>query len=242
MDSLKDNQNSQESLISILPDKRFTHISFQFPKLQKVDVNGTRHYLTPEGKKYPSVTSVTSIHNEKNIIEWRARVGSQEANRISRYSSGRGTKIHKWVESILLNDGFTYDPENIADSAFAQDFRNFVPLLNKIDNIFALETPVFSHELETAGTVDCIAQYENKMSVIDFKTATRPKKKEHIFNYFMQLAAYAHCYKERTGQEIVKGVLLFLVDGGETQVFIDKPQNYLEMFRHYRREWQKRNS
>lgn len=242
MDYPSDSTNSIESLKYIQPSKRYTHFSYEFPKLQKVNINGTRFYATPDGKKYPSITSITKIHNEASIIEWRKRMGNEKANAVSKYSTSRGNLVHKWVEELLLNNSFGYNPENLSESSFAQDFQNFIPLLNDIDNIMALETPVFSHELEVAGTVDCIAEYKNRMSVIDFKTSTRLKKKEYIMNYFMQLAAYAHCFKERTGKEITRGVLLILVDGGETQVFIEKPQNYIEMFRHYRREWQKRNT
>ena len=105
----------------------------------------------------------------------------------------------------------------------------------------ALETPMYSHELQCAGTVDCIATFKNKVSLIDFKTASKPKEKKWIQNYFMQASAYAHMFKELMGKPIQQTVLLFLVDGGETQIFTENPVNHLEMFRFYREQYRKEN-
>ena len=180
MDLLNEQLNTKESLKFIQPSKRFTHLSVEFPKLERIDSSGSRVYKTPSGNLYPSVTSITSLQNRSSIVEWRTRVGNAAANKISRQASGRGTLIHKWSEKYLLNDGFEYDTEDLVETTLSQDFTNFMPVLNEIDNIMALETPMFSHELQCAGTVDCIATFQNKVSLIDFKTASRPKEKKWI--------------------------------------------------------------
>lgn len=241
MDLLKEQLNTQESLKYIQPNKRFTHLSLEFPKLERIDSNGSRVYKTPTGQLYPSVTNITSLQNRANIIEWRTRVGNVEANKISRKASGRGTKIHKWTERYLLNDGFEYNADDINELTLKEDFTLFIPVLNEIDNIMALETPMFSHELQCAGTVDCIATFKGKVSLIDFKTANQPKEKKWIQNYFMQASAYAHMFKELMGKPIQQTVLLILVDGGETQIFTENPINHLEMFRFYREQYRKEN-
>jgi len=241
MDLLKEQLNTKESLKYIQPSKRFTHLSIEFPKLERIDSAGSRVYKTPTGNLYPSVTSITSLQNRSSIIEWRTRVGNTEANRISKQASSRGTLIHKWSEKYLLNDGFEYDTEDLVETTLSQDFTNFMPVLNEIDNIMALETPLYSHELQCAGTVDCIATFKNKVSLIDFKTASRPKEKKWIQNYSMQASAYAHMFKELKGQPIQQTVLLFLVDGGETQIFTENPNSHLEMFRFYREQYRKEN-
>lgn len=241
MDLLNEQLNTKESLKFIQPSKRFTHLSVEFPKLERIDSSGNRVYKTPTGHLYPSVTSITSLQNRTSIIEWRTRVGNTEANKITRKASGRGTLIHKWSEKYLLNDGFEYNTEDLVESSLSQDFTNFIPLLNEIDNIIALETPMFSHELQSAGTVDCIATFKNKVSLIDFKTASKPKEKKWIQSYFMQASAYAHMFKELMGKPIQQTVLLFLIDGGETQIFTENPVNHLEMFRFYREQYRKEN-
>ena len=115
MDLLKEQLNTQESLKYIQPNKRFTHLSLEFPKLERIDSSGSRVYKTPSGQLYPSVTSITSLQNRASIVEWRTRVGSTEANKISRKASGRGTLIHKWAEKYLLNDGFEYNTEDLVE-------------------------------------------------------------------------------------------------------------------------------
>jgi len=242
MDLLNEQLNIKESLKYIPPKKRFTFLSFQFPKLTRIDKSenqSIRLYETPDGNRYPSVTTITGQHGKQSIIEWRKRVGNAEANKIQSHTSGRGTLIHGWCETYLKNDGFTYDLNNLKHCEFAEDMQNFLPYLEKIDNIIALETPMFSHELQCAGSVDCIGTYDNKMSVIDFKTASRPKQKDYIQNYFMQTAAYAHMFFEITKQKIRQTKLLILVDGGEVQEFTENPEAHLEMFRFYREKYRK---
>ncbi len=172
----------------------FNHIHHDFPKLLQENVDGTRCYVTPTGEKYPSVTTVLSDYGKKELMEWRARVGEAKANEISRKATTRGTGVHKALELYLKN-------EDISSLEMLPNVKSlFVRMKQEIDakvnNIHCLEDRLFSHELGLAGTVDCIAEHNGVLSVIDFKTSVRLKKKENIGNYVMQAAAYRTMFKE----------------------------------------------
>lgn len=188
----------------------FNHINHNFPKLLQENVDGSRHYVTPTGEKYPSVTTVLADYNKKEIQEWRARVGEEKANEISRKATTRGTSVHKALETYLNN-------EDISSLEMLPNVKSlFVRMKTEIDakinNIHCLEEKLFSHELKLAGTVDCIAEHNGILSVIDFKTSVRLKKKEQIGNYFMQAAAYRQMFKEMTGLDPKQVIILIGVD------------------------------
>lgn len=188
----------------------FTHIRHDFPKLLQENVDGSRCYVTPTGEKYPSVTTVLSDYGKEAIMEWRKRVGEEHANKVSRAATTRGTSVHKVLEAYLKNEdisGFEMMPN--VKSLF---FRMKQELDGKVNNIHCLEDKLFSHELKLAGTVDCVAEHNGILSVIDFKTSVRLKKKENIGNYFMQGAAYATMFTEMTGLPISQVVILIGVD------------------------------
>jgi genome maintenance exonuclease 1 len=188
----------------------FNHINHNFPKLLQENVDGSRHYVTPTGEKYPSVTTVLADYNKKEIQEWRTRVGEEKANEISRKATTRGTSVHKALETYLNN-------EDISSLEMLPNVKSlFVRMKTEIDakinNIHCLEEKLFSHELKLAGTVDCIAEHNGILSVIDFKTSVRLKKKENIGNYFMQAAAYRQMFKEMTGLDPKQVIILIGVD------------------------------
>lgn len=188
----------------------FNHISHNFPKLLTEEVDGKRLYLAPNGEHYPSVTTVLSDYNKKEIQEWRARVGEEQANKISRQATTRGTSVHKVIEKYLKNEDISkYEMLPNVKSLF---FRMKEELDKKVNNIHCLEDKLYSHTLKLAGTVDCISEYNGELSVIDFKTSVRLKKKENIGNYFMQGAAYSTMFTEMTGLPINKIVILIGVD------------------------------
>ena len=188
----------------------FNHISHNFPKLLTEDVDGKRMYRAPNGEHYPSVTTVLSDYNKKEIQEWRARVGEEQANKISRQATTRGTSVHKVIEKYLKNEDISkYEMLPNVKSLF---FRMKEELDKKVNNIHCLEDKLYSHTLKLAGTVDCISEYNGELSVIDFKTSVRLKKKENIGNYFMQGAAYSTMFTEMTGLPINKIVILIGVD------------------------------
>ena len=184
-----------------------------------------RMYETPDGSSYPSVTTVMSYMTQDSIKAWRARVGEEEANKISNQAATRGTKIHDLCEQILLNEEVSYDKLSLLDKEM---FFKFKPLLDRINNIHALETALYSHHLRLAGRVDCIAEFDGKLCVIDFKTSRKPKRKSWIDNYFMQCTAYAIMFEEMTKIPIPTIALLICVEGDDPQVFIEKRDNYAE--------------
>ena len=207
-------------------------IRHDFPKLLRTtSSDGTRVYETPSGRAYPSVTTVTGLHSAKGIMEWRKRVGEAEANRISGRASARGTRIHNYCESYLL--GESTEP----DMFDAEMFNSIKPLLDQIDNIHALEDPLYSDHLQVAGTVDCIAEFQGKLSVIDFKTSSKPKDRDDIHNYFMQTSAYAVAFEERTGIPIGRLVIIMAVDNDDPRWFIEKRDNWIGGFRKLRLDY-----
>jgi genome maintenance exonuclease 1 len=212
---------------------KFNHVPCAIDyDLETETVNGKRFYKTPDGQLYPSVTTITSHHTKADIIAWRKRVGEEEANRISTKASSRGTRVHKICEDYL-NNSEKYAEKAIPDSFVM--FKSLQPLMDEhINNIHAIEIPLYSHHLRVAGRVDCIAEYDNKLSIIDFKTSSKQKKEANIKNYFMQCSAYAVMYEERTGIPVTQLVIMIAVDSDHPQVFIKKRDDYIKDFISYR--------
>ena len=188
----------------------FNHISHQFPKLLQENLDGTRVYVTPSGDRYPSVTTVLSDYGKEAILEWRKKVGEEKANEISRKATTRGTSVHKALELYLKNEDVS--SLEMLPNVKSLFVRMKQELDGKVNNIHCLEDKLFSHKLKLAGTVDCIAEHNGILSVIDFKTSIRLKKKENIENYFMQGAAYASMFTEMTSIPITQVVILIGVD------------------------------
>ena len=188
----------------------FNHIHHDFPKLLQENVDGSRCYVTPTGEKYPSVTTVLADYKKQELMEWRARVGEAKANEISRKATTRGTSVHKALEMYLKNEAVPI--REMLPNVKSLFFRMMKEIEQKVNNIHCLEDKLFSHELKLAGTVDCIAEHNGILSVIDFKTSIRLKKKEQIGNYFMQAAAYRTMFHEMTGLLAKQVVILIGVD------------------------------
>jgi len=197
----------------------------------KTAPDGSRKYFTESGAAYPSVTTVLGYQTRDSIMQWRKRVGEEEANKISRQASTRGTKIHLLCENYIDNEEVDISKLSMLDLAM---WNSFKPVLSRIDNIHAQEIALYSDHLRLAGRVDCIAEFDGKLSIIDFKTSRKPKKKEWIDNYFAQAAAYSIMYEERTGTPINRSVILIAVEDEEPQVFIDKRDNYVHHLLHAR--------
>lgn len=183
-----------------------------------------RLYETPDGKKYPSITTVLSILSQDAIQAWRRRVGEAEANKISTRASRRGTSVHEIIEKYINND------ENFKDGYTPDIISSFLALKHILDGrigkVFAQEAPLYSNHLRVAGRVDCVAEFDGKLSIIDFKTSRKLKKKSYIENYFMQESAYAIMWEERTGTPITQLVTIISVDDEEPQVFIEHRDNW----------------
>jgi genome maintenance exonuclease 1 len=212
----------------------FNHIHLELPKLKRVtSEDGTRVYETPTGKKYPSVTTVTGLLKKRAILEWRKKVGEEEANRISSTAARRGTRLHTLCEKHLLN-------ENVPVNMFDQEMWNSVkPHLSDINNIYALESSLYSNHLEVAGTVDCIAEYKGKLSVIDFKTSRRVKTRDDIHDYFIQCSAYAVAFEEMTGNPVSRLVVIMGVDNEQPLIFQERRDDWVSEFKKLRAEYKR---
>jgi genome maintenance exonuclease 1 len=200
-------------------------VDLGYSDLDNVTAEKGRHYVDPEGNKYPSITTVLSILSAEAIQKWRARVGEEEANRISRQASTRGTKIHTIIEKYVENDPDYLKgemPHNI------QTFKDIQPVIDaNLTKVYQQEAPLYSKHLGVAGRVDLVGQWNGKDSIIDWKTSRKEKKKEWISNYFMQAAAYAIMWEERTGKPIKQLVICIAGDMG-AQVFIEDRDNWTE--------------
>jgi hypothetical protein len=202
-------------------------------ELESVTTESGRTYKTPSGNIYPSITTVLSSYNKKALFEWRQRVGEEEANRVSRKASNRGTKLHNTVEKYLLNEMSPLQMHTIMPDT-KELFLKLKPLLDSnVNNIYGIEQPLFSDKLRLAGRCDCIGEWNGKVSIIDWKTANYTKEKGQIANYFMQATAYAEMFGERTGIEINQIVIAIAVENESPQVFIEDKKDYLAELNKY---------
>ena len=214
---------------------KFNHLNL--PTLADIPtetVEGSRRYVV-NGKLLPSVTTVTSYQNRKSIAEWRERVGEEVANKISQFASTNGTKFHKLVEDYINNNDVEYDAEKY--EVALKLFNQFQPLLDDVDNIHYLESALYSEQLGIAGRVDCIAEYNGKLSIIDFKSSSKPKYESQIQNYFVQETGYAMMYEEMSGKKVEQIVTLISCHSGETQVFVKNPADYVDTLKQYIQEY-----
>lgn len=221
-------------------NKLYTHINEDYdtilPELATEQNDNLRLYVTPDGKKYPSVTTVLGWHTRKGIMEWRKRVGDEAANKISRQASSRGTRFHYQCEDYLNNE----EPK-IEGPGEMSMFSSIKPFLHRIDNIHFQEKTMYSKFLQTAGRVDCIAEFDGRLSVIDFKTSSKPKSAEWITNYFCQGSAYAVMYEERTGIPIDTVTILMAVEGNDAQLFQVKRDDFIEKYLDIRKRYKDAN-
>jgi genome maintenance exonuclease 1 len=233
---------SNPGLTTSIPAK-FTHLGFgrgqTRPILEQITAaDGRRVYNTPTGRKYPSVTTVLAEKNKQVILDWRKRIGAEQANTISRVAAGRGTGMHKAAERYLDNMP-PFDTSKTINPLHFEMFRKLMPLLDRINNIHCQETALYSHHLRLAGTVDCIGDFDGKLSVIDFKSSTKPKKAEWISSYFMQASAYAIMYEELTSIPIVNLAVLVAVEDDEPQLFIEHRDRWTQELIQWRDNYEK---
>ena len=198
------------------------------------NVGGKRVYEVGD-QRYPSISTICSFRNRKSIAEWRARVGAEEANKISKRSTTAGTTVHSMIEDYLNNelDIGKYADKHLAKILFTQAKQ----MLARINNIHFQEAPLYSHEFAIAGRVDCIAEFDGKLSIIDFKTSSKEKKEEWDEGYFVQETGYAKMYEERSGIKVEQIVTLITCQTGDTQVFIKNPDDYVPLLKDYIAEY-----
>jgi len=183
-------------------------------------VNGFRFYEI-DGKAYPSITTVLSIRSKEGLQKWRDSIGEKVANWEMNRAARRGKATHTLVEQYIKNE-----TPSIRDVLPLGLFRLLKPYIDQIDNIHCLETIMYSKKLTIAGQVDCIAEYNGKLSVIDFKTANKERKEDWIENYFLQTTAYAIMYEEIFGKPIEQIVILLAAEDGTVQSYTRDKKEY----------------
>jgi len=220
----------------------FKHLNLHnFPDLKaKTTEQGRRYFV--EGNAYPSVTTVIGEKKKKSIIEWRRKVGEDEANKISKRATTRGNKCHKLAEDYLSNKPLDRYKDDVLSLGLFHQIR---PYIDRINNIHALEESLYSHTLRLAGRVDCIAEYDEELAIIDFKTSTKFKREEWIQDYFSQETAYAIMFQELTGLKVKQLVTIIAVETGTPQVFVKKDiltyvpklKEYIDYYRSIHGDW-----
>ena len=218
----------------------FNHVQISLPEVTTETINRKRFYVTPEGNKYPSITTVLSTRKKEGLFEWRKRVGNDVANYVARTSASRGTKVHHMCEDYLNNE---FDEEK-----HKKDFLPFClfnqlkdQALCNLNNIYAQEAGLYSDKYKVAGRVDCVAEYKDTLSIIDFKTSTRERSDDWNENYYIQGSAYAEMFEERTKIKIDQVVILVVTEDGTVQEFVKSKQDYLPMLEASINEWSKSN-
>ena len=228
-------------MAAIPQPKLFTHLSnkFIFEELEQINSDTGRTYKTPSGVIYPSITTVVGDESKESILAWRKRVGDEEANRISKKATSRGTRIHSMCESYVDNIPLIKKEYSYQD---LEMFNQIKKVLDEhVDNVHMQEERLYSDYLELAGTVDLIAEYDGKLSVIDFKTSTKLKEVDYIKGYLMQASAYAIMYEERTGTPINQTVIIIGVDDEmHPQVFIQKRDDYIPQLLETRKRYKEK--
>lgn len=211
---------------------RFNHLNNVLPQLERETIDGVRYYSVPDEDqllKLVSITSITSHFNKEIFVKWRKKVGIEEADKITKAATSRGTDMHTLVENYLYNRDLP-PVQPISDFLF----KIAKTELNKINNIYCLEGALYSKQLGVAGTTDCIAEFDEELAVIDFKTSKKPKPREWIENYFVQAMFYGMALYEMTGIRIKKLVIIMACENGECVVYEERDlKKYMKLVVEY---------
>jgi genome maintenance exonuclease 1 len=221
--------------------KVFNHI--KLPELdfdlEAKTTDSGRKYFTPEGNSYPSITTVLSAFTDKKfLVEWRKRIGEEEANKITKKSSTRGTKLHSICEKYLLNE-----MNEMKIKTLMPDIKDFFlqlkPYIDEnVDNVYGTEQALYSDVLKIAGRTDCIAEWNGKISIIDYKNSIRMKEEKNIQNYFIQCTAYAQMFKFLTKKPIEQIVVAIANEEGKPQIFVRETTKYLHILNKMTEDYQ----
>jgi ATP-dependent exoDNAse (exonuclease V) beta subunit len=209
---------------------QFNHI--KLPELQfdlEAETTETgRTYKTPSGNSYSSITTILSQTSDKTFLnEWRKKVGEATANKITKKSADRGTKLHAVCEKYLLNELTDFRIRTMMPD-IKDFFLQLKPFIDEnVGDVYGLEQALYSDELRVAGRTDCIAVWDNKLSIVDYKNARKEKNEDWIQGYFIQCTAYSLMFEEITKLPIEQIVVLIANEEGNPQVFIKEKKDYV---------------
>lgn len=207
--------------------KYFKHNLVPEINITSETIDGSRYYTLENGKKYRSVTTIISQKSDKTaLLEWKKRVGEEEAKRVTAMASSRGTAVHSIAEKYVLNqDDYS---ENVSPINL-DTFNSIKPFIDKyIGTIYGIELPLYSDLLNAAGRTDVVADFDGTLSIVDFKTSKKEKKEEWIRNYFIQTTAYALMYEEMYSVKVPQIAIMIAVDNDPAQLFVKKTKDYYQ--------------
>ena len=224
---------------------------FEYKSLARETVNGRRLYATPDGQALPSVTTILDAtkpeESKRALMEWRKAVGEKKAQEITTAAANRGTRMHTYLEKYVKEGQIperASNPYSWASHSMAH--RVVEEGLVHVDEFWGVEVPLYFPGVY-AGTTDCVGVHKSDQSILDFKQANKPKQREWIEDYFLQLCAYAEAHNELHGTTIKKGVILMCVQPKLNEKFIEiNPPQYQEFilegaeFEKYRDKWWRR--
>ena len=183
-------------------------------KYRFYDINGTN---------YRSVTSILGVRKKVELQQWRDKIGENVANWEMGRAARRGTATHNLIENYIK--GEPLEEKSVLPLGL---FKLMKPYIDQINNIHCLETVLYTSKYRLAGQVDCIAEYNGKLSVIDFKTANKERKEEWIDNYFLQCTAYGLMYEELFKKEIDQIVVIIGGEDGSIATYIKEKKDYIK--------------
>lgn len=217
----------------------FVYEPLVLPKLKRTHIGEKRVYFKPEekSKKYISITTITSFFNRQIFIDWRKKVGNEEADKITNAATTRGTDLHTLNECYLQN----LEPPEVPEIS-KKLFKINQPALNRIGKIYGIELAMYSEYLRIAGTCDLVADFDNELAIIDYKTSKKKKPVEWLEHYFVQCCAYAFMLKELTGKEVKKFVIIMSCEDGELVVYEERDiAKYVKLLVKYIKHYLKEN-
>lgn len=202
--------------------KQFTHNHLSFSRPERIDTDSGRFYKTPEGKLYPSITTVLGSVEKDGIKRWKERVGEKQAEEIKNRAAARGTRLHTYVENYLKGE-----PNVSPDIFTVSAFMDIQSVIDEIDEVYGIEMGLYSDYLRCAGTTDIAAMWRGKRTILDIKTSTKPKEEAWITSYFQQTSAYCVMLEERTGVSFPQIGIIMAVETGPRQVFVKRRADYI---------------
>ena len=208
---------------------------YYFPILEKKTVDKKRFYVTPEGKEYPSITTVLSPRNKEGLMKWRKKVGNDVATHIANKAAVRGSKVHKMCEDYLNGLDMEKHKKDFLPYCLFNELKN--QTFDNINDVIGQELVLYSDKYKIAGRTDLIANYKGELSIVDFKTSTNERKDSYNENYYIQTSAYAEMFEELTGQPINQIVILVVTEDGIVQEFIKDKQEYIPLLEQTLEEW-----
>jgi genome maintenance exonuclease 1 len=219
----------------------FNKVKLPYDDLLSFSGANGRTYETPEGNRYPSVTTVLGHLGEQSLKEWRERVGEEEANKISRQAAIRGRQVHECLEFWILGDGsLPTFPSPLVEGGF---YKIAKVLEKRLSEIYGIEVPLYSDHLKIAGRTDLVGKFDGKRSILDYKNTSKAKPHEWCHSYFIQETAYSIMWEERTGKPIQQLVTIIANDEEpEAQVFIENRDNWAPQLLEAIEEHRRRNA